>query len=378
MKLLKRLLAGVAALLALGTLVLALVLSHTADCEPAPPVAKGAPAGLGMMAIRYRCYGPPQVLALETVPRPAPAAGEVLVRVHAASLNPLDWHYMRGEPYVMRLDSGIGRPLDWRLGVDFAGVVEAVGPSVTRFRPGDAVFGGADGALAEYLTVREGGAVVLKPGNVGFAEAAAVPIAGVTALQALRDRAGVEPGQKVLVNGGSGGVGSYAIQIAKALGAEVTGVASTRNQELMRSLGADQVIDYTRTDFTQGTQRYDVIVDNVGNHSPLALRRVLAPRGVVVTVGSAAKGPWLGMFVNPLKALLVDPFVDQRFETMLASMNPQDLEAMATMLASGRVRSLIDRRYPLAEAPAGIAYLEGGRARGKVVVDVLAADRSLP
>lgn len=375
MKILRRTLLGAAVLLVAGAIALGLVLSHTADCEPPTPAAR---PGQGMQAIRYRCYGPPAVLALETVAKPVPAADELLVRVHAAALNPLDWHYMRGEPYFMRLESGLGRPRDPRFGSDFAGVVEAVGSSVTRFRPGDAVFGGADGALAEYLTVRESGAVALKPAQVSFADAAAVPIAGLTALQALRDKAGVKPGQKVLVNGGSGGVGSYAIQVARALGAEVTGVASARNQELMRSLGADQVIDYTRTDFTQGPQRYDVIVDNVGNHSPLALRRVLAPQGVVVMVGTASKGAWLGLLLNPLAALFVDPFVGQRFEMILASLNARDLEAMAALLDTGRVRTLIDRRYPLAEVPAGIAYLEGGRARGKVVVDVLAADRSLP
>ena len=371
MRFLKKLLLGLGAVFAVALLALGLTLRYTAGCDAAP-VAAAAAGGSTMQSIRYRCYGGPEVLALETVARPVPADDEVLVRVHAASLNPLDWHYLRGEPYLMRLEAGIGRPRDTRLGVDFAGTVEAVGKSVANFRPGDAVFGAADGAFGEYVTVRESRAVVHKPANVSFAEAAAIPIAAVTALQALRDKAAVKPGQKVLVNGGSGGVGTYAIQIAKAMGAEVTGVASTRNQALMQSLGADHVIDYTQANFTEGSERYDVIIDNVGSQPLLALRRVLAPQGVVVMVGSTDKGAWLGPLIPPLKALFIGPFVEQRYEMLLATMTPADLNSLAELLAAGKVRSAIDRRYPLAEVPAGIAYLEEGRARGKVIVDVVA------
>jgi len=365
---LKRILLGLSGVLLLALLSLGFAVSYTAGCVAGPP---GERHGTGMQAIRYRCYGDPSVLRLETVDRPVPAADEVLVRVHAASINPLDWHFVRGEPYLMRLDSGLGRPDDPRVGVDFAGTVEAVGRSVTRFRVGDRVFGAADGAFGEYLTVRETRSVTLMPTEVTFAEAAAVPVAALTALQALRDKAGVKPGQKVLINGGSGGVGTYAIQIAKALGAEVTGVASTRNQDLMRSLGADHVIDYTRVKFTDGRQRYDAIIDNVGTESPLALRKVLTPDGVVVMVGSTDKGVWLGPLMAPLKAMVVAPFVTQRYEMILAAMNAADLDTLARMLADGQIRSSIDRRYPLAELPAGVAYLERGRARGKVVIDVI-------
>lgn len=369
---LKRILPGLGGMLLLALLGLGFAVSYTAGCEAGPP---GELRGPGMRAIRYRCYGDPSVLRLETVDRPVPAADELLVRVHAASINPLDWHFVRGEPYLMRLDSGLGRPDDPRVGVDFAGTVEAVGRSVTRFRVGDKVFGAADGAFGEYLTVRENRSVTRMPTEITFAEAAAVPIAAITALQALRDKAGIKPGQKVLINGGSGGVGTYAIQIAKALGAEVTGVASTRNQDLMRSLGADHVIDYTRVKFTGGEQRYDVIIDNVGTESLLALRSVLAPDGVVVMVGSIDKGAWLGPLIAPLKAVFIAPFVTQRYTMILAAMNAADLDTLAKMLAEGQIRSSIDRRYSLAEVPAGIAYLERGRARGKVVIDVIAEGR---
>jgi NADPH:quinone reductase-like Zn-dependent oxidoreductase len=362
-----RILGGILGILATAVLSLALVLSHDAACE-----APGAVPGQAtlMQAIRYRCYGSPEVLELAAVARPTPADDEALVKVHAASVNPLDWHYMRGKPYIMRLSSGIGRPADPRFGVDFAGTVEAVGKNVRRFKPGDEVFGGKSGALAEYVTVREGRALALKPANISFEEAAAVPIAAITALQAVRDKGQVKPGQKVLVNGASGGVGTFAVQIAKSYGAEVTGVSSTRNVELVRSIGADHVIDYKQQDFTRGAQRYDVIIDNVGNHSLLALRRVLEREGVVVMIGGSGNDQWIGPLLRPIGAAVLSPFVSQRFAGLLAELNPEDLRVLGELLAAGQMKSVIDRHYPLREVPAAIAYLEQGRARGKVVIDV--------
>ena len=248
-------------LVAVAIASLALPLSHDSACGPAPALASDATL---MKAAVRRCYGPPDVLRLEDVEKPTPADNQVLVRVHAAAVNPLDWHYMRGTPYVMRLETGFGAPKNPRLGVDFSGTVEAVGKDVTRFKPGDEVFGGKFGAFAEYVTVAEDGAIVLKPANLTFEQAASVGVAAITALQALRDAGKIQPGQKVLINGASGGVGTFAVQIAKSFGAEVTGVSSTRNVEMVRSIGADHVIDYTKEDYTQGGEHYDVILDNVG------------------------------------------------------------------------------------------------------------------
>jgi len=362
-----KILGGIFGILAAAVLSLALVLSHDSACGP--PGAVPGQTTL-MKAIRYRCYGSPEVLQLEEVAKPTPADDEVLVKVQAASVNPLDWHYMRGKPYIMRLSSGIGRPTDPRFGVDFAGTVEAVGKNVQRFKPGDEVFGGKSGALAEYVTVREGRALALKPADISFEEAAAVPIAAITALQAVRDKGQVKPGQKVLVNGASGGVGTFAVQIAKAYGAEVTGVSSTRNVELVRSLGADHVIDYKRQDFTRGAQRYDVIIDNVGNHPLLAYRRVLEPDGIVVMVGGPSEDPWIGPLARPIRAAVLSPFVSQRFAMLMAELNPEDMGVLRDLLAAGKLKPVIDRRYTLPEVPAAIAYLEEGRARGKVVIDV--------
>ena len=362
-----RILGVVVAGFALAVLGLAVVLGYDAPCKPAEPLPADATR---MKAIVYRCYGSPEVLSLEDVVKPAPVGNEVLVQVEAAAINPLDWHYMRGQPYFMRLFSGIGRPKVTRLGVDLAGTVVAVGEDVTQFKIGDPVFGGRTGALGQYVLIREDRALVLKPENITFAEAAAVPVAAITALQALRDKGLVQPGQKVLVNGASGGVGTFAVQIAKAYGAEVTGVSSTRNVELVRSIGADHVIDYRQADFTQGSERYDVIIDNVGNHPLLALRRVLAPEGVVVMVGGTGGDQWLGPLLRPIGAAALSPFVGQRFVGLLAELNPEDLRLLAEWLEAGKVRSVIDRSYPLHEVPAALAYLEEGRARGKVVIDV--------
>src|ERR1700736_1646245 len=243
---------------------LALALSHNTACPTAAPPAAGAPP---MKAIVYRCYGPPEVLKLEEIAKPSIADDRMIVKVHAASVNPLDWHYMRGEPYFMRAMAGMGKPDSINMGVDFAGTVESVGKNVTRFKPGDEVFGGRDGAFGEYVSVAEKGSLDMKTTNMSFEQAAAVPIAAITALQALRDKGNLQTGQSVLINGASGGVGTFAVQIAKAYGANVTGVCSTRNLNLVRSIGADQVIDYTREDFTKGAQHYDLIVDNVATHS---------------------------------------------------------------------------------------------------------------
>jgi NADPH:quinone reductase-like Zn-dependent oxidoreductase len=368
----RRILGIFGALVLVAVLTLGIVVSHNSACEPGDPLPGGTTS---MMAIAYRCYGSPEVLTLEERARPSPAADEVLVKVHAAAVNPLDWHYMRGSPYLMRLSSGIGAPKDPRMGVDFAGTVEAVGESVTKFKPGDAVFGGKTGAFAEYLTVREDRAVTLKPDNVTFEQAAAVPIAAITALQALRDKGHVQPGQKVLINGASGGVGTYAVQIAKSYGAEVTGVCSTRNVDLVRSIGADHVIDYTKENFTERDERYDVILDNVGNHSLLKLRHVLKPKGTIVMVGGP-KGDWVGPLARPINALLVSPFVDEKFLMILAEFNQADMDVLGELMRTGKMTSVIDRQYTLREVPAAIGYVEEGRARGKVVINMEAQTAS--
>ncbi len=343
---------------------LALVLSHNSACEPAPAVSDE----MGVMkAIVYRCYGSPDVLGYEDVKKPTPADDEVLIKVVAASVNPLDWHYMRGSPYIMRLMSGLGAPKETSMGVDFAGTVESVGRNVKQFRPGDEVFGGTGGAFAEYVTVPEDRALVAKPANVSFAQAASVPIAAITALQALRDKGKIRPGQKVLINGASGGVGTFAVQIAKSFGAEVTGVCSTRNVDLVRSIGADHVIDYTREDYTENGQRYDLIIDNVGNHSLLANKRVLNPDGIFVIIGGP-KGNWLSPLMNPIKALMFSPFVGQEFVMILAELRKDDLAILGDLIQSGKVTPVIDRSYPLSEVPAAIRYSEEGHARGKIII----------
>jgi len=365
MKLRYRIATGILAILFAALAGLAIVLSHDSACPPASAVVG---SGERMSAVIYRCYGSPDVLAVEQIEKPVPAADEVLVRVESAGVNPLDWHYMRGSPYFMRLGSGLGAPSQHRLGVDFAGTVESVGSGVTRFKPGDQVFGGKTGAFAEYLTVRESGALALKPPAVTPAQAAAVPIAGVTALQALRDSGKLQPGMKVLVNGASGGVGTFAVQIAKALGAEVTGVCSTRNLDLVRSLGADRVLDYTREDYTRGDTQYDLIIDNVGNHSPRENARALTADGRLVMVGGPS-GNWIGPLKNPLQALLLSPFSDQEFILFLAQLNGEDLGFLAGLMQSGRLTPIIDRHYPLAQVAAAIDYSEQGRARGKIIID---------
>ena len=328
-------------------------------------------SGEFMKAIVHHEYGPPDVLRLEETEKLLPGDNQVLIEVRAAAANPLDWHYMRGSPYLVRLDAGLRKPKVGRLGADVAGEVVAVGLAVTQFKPGDAVFGTGGGAFAEYVRASEG-KIVPKPPSISFEQAAAVPVAATTALQGLRDKGGIRAGQKVLINGASGGVGTFAVQLAKHFGAEVTGVCSTRNVELVRSLGADHVIDYTQEDFTQGGQRYDLILDNVGNHSLRAFRRVMNPGGTYVLVGGGGPndGRWVGPFVRAIYALLYSPFVDQEFVTLLAEIRRDDLLFLRSLMESNRLRPVIDRTYTLPEVPDAIRYLETGRARGKVIIRV--------
>jgi len=349
-----------------AVIALRLVLSHDSPCATPPPFAAGETPMKGWV---HRCYGGPEIVQYEDLPKPKAADDEVIVKVRAASVNPLDWHYMRGKPYVMRMmGSGVGAPTDPLLGVDFAGIVESVGKSVTRFKPGDEVFGGRGGAFSEYVRVRESRNIVMKPTNISFEEAAAIPIAAITALQAVRDHGKLKAGEKMLVNGASGGVGTFAVQIAKALGAEVTGVCSGRNVELVRSLGADHVIDYTREDFTVGATKYDLIVDNVVTHSFSDYRRVLTDEGRFVIIGSNNDGDYLGPMADAIKAGIYDSFVSQGFGFMMSEMKPEDLTTLRDMMAEGKIRSVIDRTYKFSEVPEAIRYLETGRARGKVVV----------
>ncbi len=366
MKLRYKIASGILIVFGVAITSLALVLSHNTACGPAPAVSDGTEL---MKAIVYRCYGSPDVLEFGDVEKPTPADDEVLVKVRAASVNPLDWHYMRGSPYIMRLGTGLGVPDDTSIGVDFAGTVEAVGRNVKRFKTGDEVFGGRNGAFAEYVTVRADRALALKPANITFEQAAAVPIAGVTALQALRDSGKIKPGQKVLINGASGGVGTFAVQIAKSFGAEVTGVCSTRNVEMVRSIGADHVFDYTKEDYTDSEQRFDLIIDMVGNHSLLENRRVMSPEGNLVIVGGP-KGNWLGPMTGPIKAMLLSPFVGQEFGMILAQMDGDDLAILGDLLQAGEVTPVIDRRFKLSDIPAAIRYSEEGHARGKIVIDM--------
>jgi NADPH:quinone reductase-like Zn-dependent oxidoreductase len=366
MRLRNRILGIVAIVLALAFASLAFALSYSSRCgaPPAPPA--GSDSMKGLLA---RCYGAPDVLTVEQVAKPTPADDQLLVKVHAASLNPVDWHTMRGSPYLMRLSSGLGTPKDARVGVDFAGTVEAVGNNVTRFKPGDEVFGGAGGAVAEYVVVRESRAVTLKPANISFEQAASVPVAAITALQGLRDKGEIKSGQKVLINGASGGVGTFAVQIARHYGAEVTGVCSTRNVEMVRSLGADRVVDYTKEDFAQSGEQYDLILDNVSNRSLSDLRRVLKPTGHLVVVG-AEKGDWIGPLMPAIRVTVLSPFIDQKMAFFIAQLEPSDLEFLGDLMRAGQMTPVIDRRYAFDEAAKAMEYLETGRARGKVIVNI--------
>ena len=338
--------------------------------EKQEPIETGEPH---MKAVVYTEYGPPDVLEVKDIKKPEPNDDQVLIKVHAAAVNPYDWHFIRGTPYMMRMMmGGLRRPKDPRIGVDYAGTVDAVGKNVTRFKPGDEVFGNRTGAFAEYVCARADRAIALKPANMTFEQVAGVPVAGLTALQGLRDHGKVQPGQKVLINGASGGVGTFAVQIAKALGAEVTGVCSTRNVDLVRSLGADHVIDYTKEDFTKGDERYDVILDNVGTQPLSGFRRVLKPNGICVIIGGGGPndGKWVGPMARPIKAKLMSPFISQKIGIMMAQGNPDDLKFIADLMQAGKVTTVIDRTYPLSEIREAVRYVETGRARGKVIIKV--------
>jgi len=321
-----------------------------------------------MKAAVYARYGPPDVVQITHVEKPIPKDNEVLIKVRAASVNPYDWHFMRGEPYPVRIAArGLRKPKDTRLGADVAGEVEAVGRNVTQFKPGDAVFGLCKGAFAEYACASEAN-LFAKPNNVTFEQAASVPIAAFTALQGLRDKGHIQPGHKVLINGAAGGVGTFAVQIAKSFGADVTGVCSTRNVDLLRSIGADQVIDYTQQDFTKGGQLYDVILDCVGNHSLSACRRILNPKAIYIQVGGPT-GRWMiGLLARLIKARVLSRFVSQKLVMVGAKSNREDLTILHDLMKAGKVTPVIDKRYCLSELPEAIRYLEAGHARGKVVI----------
>jgi NADPH:quinone reductase-like Zn-dependent oxidoreductase len=338
---------------------------------PHPAPVPADPAQRMKAVVRYQ-YGSPDVLQIVEVEKPAPADNEMLIKVHAASINPLEYHFMRGTPYLIHMFAGWRAPKNYRLGVDFAGTIVAVGKNVSRFKVGDDVFGGADGALAEYIDLREDDrALMAAPSNMNFGQAASVPIAGITALQALRDKGHIHAGEKVLVNGASGGVGTFAVQIAKSYGAEVTGVCSTRNLELVRSLGADHVIDYTKEDFTQAGQQYDLIIDTVGSHALLQYRHALTPTGTLVIVGGATGDPWLGALDGPIRATLLKPFVSQHFVLLLADVNRKaDLDILRDLMQTGKLTPVIDRHYPMAQVQDAMRYLEAGHTRGKVVIDI--------
>jgi NADPH:quinone reductase-like Zn-dependent oxidoreductase len=321
-----------------------------------------------MKAIVYREYGSADVLRCEAIAKPSPGDDEVLVRIRAAAANPLDYHLMSGA-YLMRLMTGLRKPKPTVPGADLAGEVEEVGRNVTRFQPGDPVFGGVRAAFAEYVCAPEN-RLALKPGNLTFEQAAAIPVAGLTALQGLRDKGRVQPGQKVLINGAAGGVGTFAVQVAKVLGAEATGVCSTRNADLVRSLGADHVIDYTRDDFTRSDERYDLIFDCVGNRPLSACRRVLIPKGIFVGVGVRPGGRWAGPLLGLLKVLASSWFVRQKVVFFMASIRADDLIVLKELIEANKVTPVIDRRYTLSEVPEAIRYLKEGHARGKVVITV--------
>ncbi len=343
-----------------------------------------------MKAAVYRRYGPPDVVVqIEDVEKPVPKDNEVLIEVRAASVNPLDGALMKGRPYIARIMTGLRKPKITRLGVDVAGQVAAVGRNVTQFKPGDAVFGScirdpqdsgvkvwdSQGAFAEYVCAPES-TLAMKPDCVTFEQAASAPVPAFTALQGLSDKGHIQPRHKVLINGAGGGVGTFAVQIAKSFGAEVTGVCSTRNVEMVRSLGADQVIDYTQEDFTKNVQRYDLFFDCVGNPSLSACRRVLNPKGIYIMVGDRSGRGMIGLLSRLIGALVLSWFVSQKSVTFLARPNQEDLTIMRDLMATGKVTPVIDKRYTLREVPDAIRYLAKGHARAKVVI-TLASDNKI-
>jgi NADPH:quinone reductase-like Zn-dependent oxidoreductase len=359
----------------LGTIFVALILwgfvaywTSTNDCD-----RNAATPANRMKAVVYCDYGITN-LKLEEIEKPNPTDDQVLVRVHAASLNPLDGHFVRGMLLARLMGGGLRKPKDTRLGVDYAGTVEAVGKNVTNFKPGDEVFGGRTGSLAQYVCARADRAIALKPANMTFEQAGSVAVAAITALQGLRDKGHVQAGQKVLINGASRGVGTFAVQIAKSLGAEVTGVCSTRNLDLVRSIGADHVIDYTKEDFTKSGQRYDVIFDNVQNHTFSERRRVLTPNGICVLAGLGGAGwhedTWTHL-VRSFTTPLMSKFTSQKFSFYISQLNHNDLAWLGDRMQSGKVTPVIDKNYKsLNDVRDALAYLEQGHAHGKVVISV--------
>ena len=320
-----------------------------------------------MKAVVQDKYGSPDVLELRDIDKPVAKDDEVLIRVHAASVNAADWHFLRGMPYIARLSLGLRKPKTKIRGRDVAGQIEAVGKDVKQFHPGDEVYAEVDtGSFAEYTHASED-LLGLKPSNLTFEQAAAVPLAAVTALQGLRDKGQIKPGQKVLIYGASGGVGTFAVQLAKSFGADVTGVCSTKKVDMVRSIGADQVIDYTQEDFAQNGQRYDILFDLVGNRSLSDLRRALTPKGTLVLSGGEG-GRWLGSVKLLIKSLLLSPFVSQRLTAFLAKTKHEDLLVLNELIEAGKVTPVIDKTYPLSEAPEAIRYLEGRQVQGKIVI----------
>jgi NADPH:quinone reductase-like Zn-dependent oxidoreductase len=351
----------------LGVGALALRLSHDAPCGVPPPGVIAQP----MRAAIQRCYGSEDVIHVETIAKPVPGPHELLIRVRAAGVNPSAWHFLRGEPYIIRGQSGLDRQNDIFMGNDFAGTVESVGRLVTRFKAGDDVFGMGDGAFAQYLTLPDDGPVTVKPANVPFADAAVTPASAMTALQALRDPGQLRPGQKVLINGAGGGIGTFAVQLARTMGADVTAVTHTGSLDLVRTLGATHVIDYTREDFTAGTVQYDLILDLAGTRSLRAYRRVLTPTGTYVLAGNTSTGAWFGSIRGFIQAGWVSRFVKpQRITPYSITPNVADLNILAELLGTGKIRAVIDRRYSLEHVADAIRYQEPGHARGKVVVMV--------
>ncbi|MGB3635567.1 MAG: NAD(P)-dependent alcohol dehydrogenase [Rubrobacteraceae bacterium] len=332
-----------------------------------------------MKAFVNRQYGSPDVLELTEVEKPTPKDDEVLLKVRATSVNPADWHILRGDPYIARLQVGLRKPKFTILGCDVAGRVEAVGENVTTLQPGEEVFGSpftsGFGAFAEGVRIPEY-LLAPKPDTLSFEQAAAVPLAALTALQGLRDHGGIGSGHKVLIVGASGGVGTFAVQIAKSFGAEVTGVCSTRNVDMVRSLGADHVIDYTKEDFTEGGQRYDLILQAAGTHSPSDCIRALTSKGTLLQLSGDSNGHWIGPVDRILKALVLSPFVSQKMMLFTVKPNKEDLQFLKQLIEAGTVTPLIDRIYPLSEIPEAIRYLEKGHARGKVVVTIEETSKS--
>ena len=325
-----------------------------------------------MKAALYNRYGPPEVVQIANVEKPVPKDNEVLLRIRAASVNPYDWHFMRGDPYLIRLMAGFSKPKDQRLGSDVSGQVESVGGNVTQFRPGDEVFGSCRGAFAEYACA-EDSKVIAKPANVTFAQAAAVPIAAFTALQSLRlggltGNESNQLGKKVLINGAAGGVGTFAVQIAKSFGAQVTAVCSTRNAEMVRSIGADQVVDYTQQDFTQTTERYDIFLDNVGNRSLAECRRLLNSNGIYIAAGGSTDAWMIRPLSRMIAQLVLSRLGGRKLVGIFAKASQDDLAILCDLLKAGRVIPVLDKTYTFSELREAIGYLETGHARGKVVI----------